>query len=84
MWQAPMTIATWMWPVLAREQDWGVALDRLGAELRAGPPSPRAALDLAAACEYVLPDRKRAIAVYALTRGAGAGRARELAVEIGW
>ncbi len=80
-----MSIAPWLSPVLWREHDWRAALERVARELSAGQQSQRSALDLARACEYVEPDRRRAIAAYELAGpGADRGRARELAIELGW
>jgi hypothetical protein len=81
-----MPIASWMLPVLWREHDWCAALERLAGEVRAGTrtPMPPAALALGAAYEYIEPDRRRALASYALAGRDGAARARDLAVELGW
>jgi hypothetical protein len=77
-----MPIASWMLPVLWREPDWRAALGRLASELPAG--TPRAAVELAAAFEYVEPDRRPPIHCYELAGAGHAVRARELAVELGW
>ncbi|HUJ59050.1 MAG TPA: PilZ domain-containing protein [Kofleriaceae bacterium] len=79
-----MAIATWLSQALWRAHDWRAAIDRLAAELRAGAPAPRPALELAAASEYVEPDRRRAVALYELAGRDGVARARELAIELGW
>src|SRR5688572_22655134 len=80
-----MSIAPWLHTVLWREHDWRAALGRLVRELPVGTQSQRPAIELARACEYIEPDRRRAIAAYELA-GAGGdrGRARELAIELGW
>ncbi len=83
-----MSIAPWLLPVLWREQDWRAALERLAVQLASsehGAQSHRAAVELGRASEYIEPDRRRTIAVYELAGpGGDLGRARELAVEVGW
>ncbi|MBS1124166.1 MAG: PilZ domain [Deltaproteobacteria bacterium] len=83
-----MSIAAWLLPVLWREQDWRAALERFGGQLagaETGVPSQRAAIELGRASEHIEPDRRRTIAAYELAGpGGDLGRARELAVEIGW
>jgi len=79
-----MSIESWLLPVLWREHDWPIALKRLRRELATAPQSAsarRAAIELGLACEYIDPDRTRALAAYEL---AGAtDRARDLAIELG-
>ncbi len=83
-----MSIAPWLLPVLWREHDWRGALERLRLQLatvQLSPQSQRASIELGRAFEYVEPDRFRAIAAYALAGpGGDLGRARELALELGW
>jgi len=83
----PVWVPTWVLPVLWREHDWRVALDRLAVELATrGEDEPVAwvALELGRACEYIEPDRRRAIYIYGLAGAADRGRGAELATELGW
>lgn len=79
-----MPIEPWLLPVLWREHDWPAALVRVRDKLAAAPPSTqaqRAAIELGHACEYIDPDRMRALAAYELA--GGVERSRDLAIELG-
>ena len=78
--------STWRQERLWRERDWRRALERELAALRRGPADRAgAALALGEALEHIHPDRRLAIAAHA---AAGPdhdrGRARALAIELGW
>lgn len=79
-------LAAWLRPILWRERDWSETLTRVLAALTATVSERRTrAVDLGRACEHVVPDRRRAIAAYAAGGpGAELGRARALAIELGW
>ena len=73
--------------MLWREHDWRVAIQRLAVELAGRDDSlaaRAAAVELGRACEYIEPDRRRAIEIYGLACSTDHGRAVELAVELGW
>ena len=79
-----MSIESWLLPVLWREHDWPAALVRARESLAAAAPSTqaqRAAIELGTACEYIDPDRTRALAAYELA--GGVERSRDLAIELG-
>ncbi len=80
-------VEAWLLPVLWRERDWRAALTRLATEKAKVPASAmtrRSAVELGRACEYIEPDRRRAVAAYELAGNLDAERARELAIETGW
>lgn len=80
-----MAVASWIFPVLWRAQEWEPALDQLVREVASAETTSRAreaVLELGEPFEYLVADRKKAIAVYEL-----AGEpysARRLAIELGW
>ena len=79
-------IAAWLRPLLWTERDWDRTLAQI-AHAMAGTGDARAAraAELGAACEHVVPDRRRAIAAYASGGGrAELARARALAAAHGW
>ncbi len=77
-----MVVAPWLVSELCRERNWSAVLARIAGELRAATPDPRKAHELAAATEYIEPDRRQAIAIHELA--GETQRARELAIEVGW
>ncbi len=70
--------------MLWRELDWSAALERFRSELVAGPGTGSPMHELGRAYEYIEPNRRRALAIHELAGPAGLGRARELALELGW
>ncbi|MBK9034368.1 MAG: PilZ domain-containing protein [Myxococcales bacterium] len=77
-------IAPWLRPMLWGERDWGQALGRVAQALGRGGDQAARAAELGRALEHVVPDRRRAIAVYAGGGPAELARARTLAVELAW
>jgi hypothetical protein len=80
-------IAPWVSETVLRCADWRSALAGLAQQLVREPGSAAAearALELGAALEYVDPDGRRAIEVYALAGAEGEARALVLAEQLGW